>query len=82
MKFHEGLIKEKDRENKVKMFSEISGSSLLRSSLNFLNLNYFCISTAFNFSCAYVAATNKNNMYGAECVEKAEASKKSTSPIN
>jgi hypothetical protein len=71
--------RKKDRENKVKMFSEISGNRLVEEQPKFFRIP----KSIFVFLLLLILAVLtwqqliKNNMYGAECVEKAEASKKS-----
>ena len=71
--------RKKDRENKVKMFSEISGNRLVEEQPKFFKIP----KSIFVFLLLLILAVLtwqhliKNNMYGAECVEKAEASKKS-----
>tara|TARA_Y100001968_G_scaffold5074_1_gene4495 strand:+ start:1452 stop:2777 length:1326 start_codon:yes stop_codon:yes gene_type:complete len=71
--------RKKDRENKVKMFIEISENRLVEEQPRFFRIP----KSIFVFLLVLILAVLtwqqliKNNMYGSECIEKAEASKKS-----
>jgi spermidine/putrescine transport system permease protein len=71
--------RKKDRENKVKMFSEISGNRLVEEQPKFFKIpkSIFVVLLLLILGVLTWQQLIKNNMYGSECIEKAEASKKS-----
>jgi spermidine/putrescine transport system permease protein len=71
--------RKKDQENKIKMISEISGNRLFEEKPKFFKIpkSIFVFLLLLILAVLVWQQLIKNNIYGAECIEKAEASKKS-----
>jgi spermidine/putrescine transport system permease protein len=71
--------RKKNQENKIKMISEISGNRLLEEKPKFFKIpkSIFVFLLLLILAVLVWQQLIKNNIYGAECIEKAEASKKS-----